>query len=592
MSHFTVGEGIEKTTPSEWLKVGSQIGTLVNEWSERDDLIVYVGEKAGVAKGAPAIFNPTSAEIEVNTPIAFGFATPDDVGDMNERRQQFEFPRASGAIFHEALHARYSTWDLSRAARELSTNVCGALHLLEESRIESLGVRVLPENKSFLRACALEIVLGDIKDGDLDEMNTTRQAAHMAALTMARVDAGVLAPDDIEPITVVIHRVLSTDMIADLSAIWREFHTLNSDYHEVRMYELAEKWEQTVKDAVKENGEEESNEPSDFLSDLSDAIKEAADSATVGANQQGEVQQKQEEYRDSADKSRNKADEMKKHGKLASEVFSKGSTPSDAGSRSYVTEKRKPTSEERSSAVKISQALEKAKYHDRVRTEAKSATPPGRLRTRALVQGAAYKERGVMIETEPFNRVQRTHTEDPNLTIGVMVDISGSMYDAMQPMASAAWILSEATRRVQGKVAMVYYGNGVFPTLKAGQHLSEVSVYSANDSTEEFEDGFQALDGALTLLHGSGARLLVIVSDGEYRSDQRNKAKKWIKRCAQAGVGVLWVGAGNYASTGKHYCNNRESVYTPLGKSATDAASAIGIAAATALTKAGEVRRA
>ena len=84
----------------------------------------------------------------------------------------------------------------------------------------------------------------------------------------------------------------------------------------------------------------------------------------------------------------------------------------------------------------------------------------------------------------------------------------------MQPMASVAWILSEATRRVQGRAAMVYYGNNVFPTLKPGQHLDRVKVYSAPDMTEKFDKAFKALNGGLNLLNGSGALLLVVVSDG------------------------------------------------------------------------------
>jgi hypothetical protein len=122
-----------------------------------------------------------------------------------------------------------------------------------------------------------------------------------------------------------------------------------------------------------------------------------------------------------------------------------------------------------------------------------------------------------------------------------MVDISGSMSSAMQPMAATAWVMSEAVRRVQGKAAMVYYGQDVFPTLKPGQHLTEVNVYSAPDGTEKFNKAFKALDGALNLLHGRGARLLVVVSDGCYTEDELAKAEHWMRRCHETGVAVLWL---------------------------------------------------
>jgi hypothetical protein len=552
---------------------------------------------AGVDKGAPALFMPSTAEIEVNIPIAFGLVNPEEVGDMTRRHKQFEFLKASGAIMHEAMHARFTTWDLEAAFKELGPAVNEALHLLEESRIEGLGIRVLPQNKAFLRACALEIVIGDVKDGALEKMSTTRQAAHLLAVSHARVDAGVLAMSDIEPITEVVNKVLPSTVYDALRAVWREFQTLRGDGDVPRMYELAREWERIVSEQAKENGESEgtgemSEAMKQFIKDISEALEEASGSASIGATIDASQQQTTEEYQEAVDKSRDEAKEKKEHKDVYNEVFGKNSTPTSQGSRSRLVEKRQPSSEERVSAVQLAHALEKAKYQDRVRIETASAIPPGRLRSRSLVQGEAYRDRGLMVESTPFQRIQRKHTEDPTLTVGVMVDISGSMSTAMQPMASAAWILSEAGKRIQARTAMVYFGNGVFPTLKAGQHLNEVSVYSASDGTERFEQAFQALDGSLNLLHGSGARLLVVVSDGQYTTTEKENAKRWIKRCASAGVGVLWIGAGHYGEMAKEYCNGKESVFARMGASATDAANEIGKAATGALTRAGQVRNA
>jgi hypothetical protein len=602
MTHFNSDAQIERTTPPEWLKVGSNIGQLVNDWAGRSDLVAYVGDNAGIQHGAPALFDPKGAEIQVNIPIAFGNVTPEIVGDMRERSTQFEFLKASGAILHEALHARFSTWDLEKAARELPRPVCEALHLLEETRIESLGVKTFPANRSFLRACAMEIVLGDIENGALEKLSTTRQAAHLLGLTSARVDAGVLDDEDVEPMTAVVATILPPKTFNALSDIWNEFQNLRPERGDLaRMYELAHEWDKVVTEQAEENGDNEGGEsgeggmpmPSEFMEAVREALEEVAGNAEIGAIGEAGDQQTKEEYRETADRARSASEERKAHESVAGKVFGNGHTePGKSGSGSTLQERRKPTSDERIAAVKISQALEKAKYQDRIRIETASELPPGRLRTRSLVQGEAYRERGVRSTVEPFSRVQRKHVDDPNLTIGVMVDISGSMGDAMEPMASAAWILSEATRRVQGKTAMVYYGSGVFPTLKPGQHLTDVNVYNAPDGTEKFGEAFKAVDGALTLLHGSGARLLVIVSDGEYTGDERRNAKKWIDRCAKAGVGVLWIGAGHYGETGKHYVNGRESQYIRMSKQATAAASEIGKTAASALTKAGESRKA
>jgi hypothetical protein len=599
MSHFGTSVRVQGTD-LEWLKTGSQIGHLVNEWSEREDLVAYVGERAGSAIGAPAAFNPASAEVDVNTKIAFGFATPEMVGDLRVRTQQFEFPKATGAIFHEACHARFSTWSLADAQARLTPAQFKAMIVLEETRIESLGVKTMPENRAFLRACALEIVLGDMNSEESQGMSTTRQAAQTMALAYARVDAGVLEASDIDPIRPVVEKIVRADIREALRDVWREFQNLRPTYDLERMYELAIEWDRLVQEQAEENGDSQGSSEGDegemmeaLGKALAEALEEAAEEASFGAQEELDDQQTQEEYDSKVEETNNKSQERRDHKELAKKIFSKGTGPDDHRTSSTLYETRKPTAEERVSAVKIGQALDKAKYRDRVRIESASVTPPGRLRTRALVQANAYKERGVFVETEPWNRIQRKHTEDPNLTIGVMVDISGSMSSAMKPMASAAWILSEATRRIQGKVAMVYYGSAVFPTLKPGQHMTDVKVYTAPDGTERFDEAFKVLDGSLNLLNSSGARLLVVVSDGEYTNPERDATRKWLNRCSKEGVGVLWLSVGHYSGRAeRRYGDGNDVQFLELGESVTDAANAIGKAASTALTKAGERRNA
>lgn len=603
MSHFG-NTKIERTTPPEWLGVGAQIGKLVNDWARRSDLVAYVGERAGIESGAPALYNPASAEVEVNTTIAFGFVTPDQVGNLNERNQQFEFPKASGAILHEALHARFSTWDMPQAIEALTPEEYQALHLLEETRIEALGVRTYPQNRSFLRACAMEIVLADMSEESVKSMTQVRQVAHLLALTYARVTAGVLENDDVEPVRAIVDETLSGSTLDTLRTIWTKFQNLDARSDIERMYDLAREWVQAVKEESEAQGEPqpgESGEPSEggsgegageaFAEMIREAIEEALGNAEIGSALEAQDQQTQEEYKEQAQSKQEKGAESRAHQQVAGKVFGTGTSPSESGSYSQLGESRMPTSEERISAVKIAKALERAKYRDRVRVESGSVLPPGRVRSRSVVQGEAMRERGVTTPVEAFRRVQRKHTDDPNLTIGVMVDISGSMSTAMNPMASTAWILSEASRRVQGKTAMVYYGSGVFPTLKPGQHLDKVNVYTAPDSTEKFDKAFQALNGSLNLLDGSGARLLVIVSDGHYTHDEQTKAHEWIRRCATAGVAVLWIGAGSYGSMGEDYTRGTASAsYVRLGDNATDASDAIGRMAEVALTTAGSRR--
>lgn len=575
----------------EWLKVGTQVGRLVADWSQRTDLIVRIGPNESAP--APALYNPALAEVEVNTVHAFGqHIEPELVGDLTDRAVQFDWPKATGAIFHEALHARFTRWSLVDAARTLTDSQNAALHLLEESRIEGLGVRVMPGNRGFLRACALEIVLGDLDPEKLAEAGTTRAAAHLLGLTAARVDAGVLHRDDVAQVVEHCETVLGAELTEKLRDLWTKFQAHDNHDSAADLYPLAVEWDRLVTETADERGEdadggEVPQEVVDAIRELLEKLRDDASGTRLSAGDELGDQQQAEDWAEQASGKARDAQQRQKHRAEAARVFSKSTGPGEAKTNSTLRQRRQPTSAERAAAVQVARMLEKAKYRERGQTQVTSVAPPGRLRPGAMVQAAALKSKGVRGQVEPWRRTVRKHTDDPELRVGVMVDISGSMSRAMEPMATTAWVMSEAVRRISGKTAMVYYGNDVFPTLKPGQHLREVNVYGANDGTEKFNEAFKALDGSMNLLHGTGARLLVVVSDGEYTSEQRPHADAWMKACHRAGVAVLWVNYSNHNHYPAQYLAGTDGQLVVADDTPTGIAKVIGEAAARALTKAG-----
>lgn len=593
-------------TPPEWLKVSAAVGRMCNEWSGRSDLVAVVTPDSG--GGHPACYVPGTSEIEVNVSTCFmPGAEPGEIAEIDQRETQFEWPRATGAIFHEAMHARFSGWDLRAAAAVLSPAEFTSLVQLEEGRIERMGIAHYPSNAGFLRTMALNIVIADLENV-LSESDTFTAGA-IAALGLARVDAGSLAPEDVEALSTLVESKIGRDRLAELRSIWMraQMHTNHLDVSD--LYPLAKRWVEILNEAAEENGEERGGEPgtgssgrggaagasdedgdafgemSEFIQDVVDALKDAAEAAEIAAYGDLSDVQTQEEWEQMRHSKAQDQKVSKDAARVAGEVFGKGTgVLEDVNTFSRLQEERAPTGPERQAAVRIAQLLEKAKYRDRSETEISSFVPPGRLRTRAAVQGAALKSKGVMTQVEPWRRTVRKHTDDPTLNIGVMVDISGSMGDAMQSMATTAWVLSEAVRRVQGRAAMVYYGQDVFTTLKPGQHLDRVSVYSATDMTEKFDRAFNALNGGLNLLYGSGARMLVVYSDGEYTTPETNAARRWVTACQTAGVGVLWIGHDRSMNFGaKAILRGTSAQFISVPSDPTVVATAIGQAAAKAL---------
>jgi hypothetical protein len=540
-------------TPSDWLGVGYEITQLVNAWSDRTDLVALLGTEAG--KGAPACFLPALAEIEVNTKEAFGeITTPSMIDDLTKRKNQYEFAKAVGAIRHEAYHAKFSAWDIPLAGKTLKQDEFEALMLLEEGRIEAWGIKTHPDAKVFLRASAMGLIIDEAKEV-FSEQSTIRSASSLVGLCHARIIAGSL--DELQAFDLLdkVNGILGSDLVMKLKEIIYQFqdHAIHTDIS--ACYPLAIEWARLVREKAEEAGEQPTKEQQEaFAEMMSEMLGEMSESVSISNANELQDQKRSEDMKESATAKANTSKEQKKNEEIARQVFSKSSGPGEASTRSQLIEKRSPNGQERNSAVKIAKALERAKYRERGAIEIGSIVPPGKLNTRKIIQAKALEQKGIFTQPKAFSKKVRKHTDEPELSVGVMVDISGSMSSAMNPMASTAWIMSEAVRRVQGRCAMVYYGSDVFPTLKAGQRLKEVNVYSAPDGTEKFDRAFRALDGALNLLNGQGARLLVVVSDGHYTSDEMESAKAWVARCSKNGVAVLWLPIGDNGATAKHIC--------------------------------------
>lgn len=591
------------TTSPEWLKVCSQVGRLVNDWSWRSDLAVYGGEDSAEGQAVAAYYADIS-EIEINLTKAFGEAMPASlVGDMRDRATQHEFPMVAGILFHEAMHARHTNWDIPYLIENLDSQESQAFMLLEESRIEAKGVAERPENRLFLRTSALEMALEDVNEQTLKETGSdTWETAKLAGLAIARVDSGVLEVADITDIYQMVVEVLGKELFDELRKVWIGFQALGVPQI-VEAIALSKKWVELLREADPEGepnsdsafeessegeGEGES-ELSETMQKLVDQLSDSSENTQVNSSKALGEQETKEKWDEESKARQSEAQKNNERKQEAREVFHKQhNQEGGSGSASRVRESRQPTGAERASAVQIAKALEKAKYRERSVHIRKTQAPLGKLIARNAVQNKAMESRGLRGELPTWKSKSRKHTDDPTLSLGVMVDISGSMGMAMEAMGQTAWIMSEAGRRIQAETAMIYFGEGIFPTLKRGQRLSEVSIYSAPDGTEKFAEAFGALDGELGLTFGRGVRILVIVSDGNFTPKQTEQAVQLLRECKQTGVAVLWItpkGCHSYGARdiisksawGVHLDDlETDQIATLVGKSASEALARVG----------------
>lgn len=212
---------------------------------------------------------------------------------------------------------------------------------------------------------------------------------------------------------------------------------------------------------------------------------------------------------------------------------------------------RPPTMKERQLSGRLARVLREAQFVDVSVTYQPSDMPPGRVVGREAMLAAAQRDRRQPITAKPYRARRVRHGEKPPLTLGTMIDNSGSMGWAQSIMASTSYALSHAmTQIANGTTAAVTFGDArVTQLTRPKMPVSTVTAFPADGGHELFRSAFEALDGALNLTMGRGARVLVVVSDGHYYDDEVYAARRAVERLTRRGGHVLWLTGAEHAGT-------------------------------------------
>ncbi|MFE3444975.1 vWA domain-containing protein [Nocardia sp. NPDC059180] len=488
--------------------------------ADRDDLVVTIAP--GAAYGHPAVFMPHSAAIEIDgTRLGIDPATARP--DRNSDRARYS--AVWGAFTHECAHAQHSRWEPPQLAHP---GVVEAAMLLEESRIEAAHIRRRPDDRHWLRASATEIVIGD--NGGPDAIAalpaTDYAAAQSAALILGRADGGILEPAECAPAATAIESILGTDKLAGLRAIWQHAHTVADD-DGATMLELGQRWLDLI-------GPDPHADP-DPASILSVAIGETIGNVTNAVAAAPVPVDPAEAAAAAAAAERRRAVIAER---TARKVFGGDRTATATTRRA-----RAPYDGERAAARVLARALSAVSQRERAVVKTGSVLPPGRVRMRGALARQAQRAAGAIPTAEMFTRTERKTIPTPPLRVGIACDISGSMGDYAEPVASAAWIIAQAANlaTMPADTATVTFGSKVAPVTYPGTAPTQVTEFSSNDCYEAIDEAIDALDGALGLSRPENTRLLVIISDGCFREGPRRIAQKRLNRLRASGCAVLWL---------------------------------------------------
>jgi hypothetical protein len=502
---------------TDWLALSAALTAQIPPIAGRDDLIVTCAPGAG--RGAPGCFLPDLASVELDgTHLGVDPATADPSRPSDRDR----YPTLWGVMTHEGAHARHTRWTPPPAT---AAAFADAALMLEESRIEAAQLTRRPGDRHWLRASATRLILDDFA---APAAATPWDAAKAAALLIARADAGVLDPTETAAVTTAAETILGTGRLAGLRAIWRAAHA-TADTDARAMTRLGRRWCRIIGVTPDTPRPDATSPPAGPPSPLAEAITEAV-AAVTAADAPPPAPPSREAARAAETTARRRASAA------TSKVFGASDNATATGGT------RPPTEPEKAAARRLARALRAAASPERTATTVASPAPPGRLRMREALSADAQRAAGALPTAAPFTRTIRRRVPAPPLRVGIACDVSGSMSAFAGPVASAAWILSRAAGAITGtRTATVIYGEKVRPLTRPGHIPAEVTEFTATDSTEKFCQAIDALDDALTLSRPGAARLLVIVSDGQYTQPERDGGQQRITRLARSGCGILWL---------------------------------------------------
>ncbi|WP_243983366.1 hypothetical protein [Streptomyces sp. NEAU-YJ-81] len=369
---------------SQWPRIAAALTERLPELAGREDVIVTC--EHGTRSGAPGAFYPTTAELEIDTAL-FAPLHPATI-NPTRRGDEDRYPVAWGVLAHEAAHAAHSIWTTPPHLHGTALNT--AAQMLEESRAEHAHLTRRPTDRRFLRTAAHTLILADFTP---QTPSNPWQAAYAAGLILARRDAGILDPDETEPLEQTVTGILGPDLLETLAQIWTAAHT-TADDDGPSMLQHAQAWCQAL--ATPATGPEPTG--GGRLNELAEAIGKVVGRVRTNEAMQAAAQARAAAARTARGKGKAaQAAHARQAAKTAERVFSPGARPFTPGKPrrrsnwSPITGTRPPTGAEKSAAGQLARALRAAAYRERTTTITTSAAPPGRLNMRQALARDAQK---------------------------------------------------------------------------------------------------------------------------------------------------------------------------------------------------------
>lgn len=200
---------------------------------------------------------------------------------------------------------------------------------------------------------------------------------------------------------------------------------------------------------------------------------------------------------------------------------------------------------EKNLSHRLTLALKKARYRTPRNTTNASSVPSGRLDTRQLVQAAAQRAAGVEMTATPWRKPSRKTVDQPGLSCAVVFDSSATTRMFRKNLESSTWALSHAVATIGGTVSCWGFGGESFETIRPDTTPRQVPVVTDPGSQSSHGPASVARAAAAArLLESSGARVLIVFTDGALPEGDMEIIDEQMQRLENDGVRCIAVKLG------------------------------------------------
>ena len=170
---------------------------------------------------------------------------------------------------------------------------------------------------------------------------------------------------------------------------------------------------------------------------------------------------------------------------------------------------------------------------------------------------AAWRAAGATKDPRFFRRTVRTVTPAPPVQIAVLVDVSGSMEDLQAPSALLSWALSCAAvdlknfagRGTQVTSCLIHWGSTARVVQGSGELLPGIREVPCDEGTWALPQAMQLVEEQMPTFFDPSVtanRLLVQFTDWELGYSTRKESSAWVSRALGAGVNMLTIAPRSY----------------------------------------------